>query len=252
MRAAENQGSKSRGWGARFVVPTSFWHLNLGAISGMVRRDKLASLNRQGCEMMGYWRGAVLGILASGILVGSGVFVGSAYARCCDRFDDGCDGASETGCAMGNAMDMFFPDPCECSGGACVDPTQGNAPCGGMPGGDCGDGNTDSGEDCDDGAQNGSFMSCCTVTCSYKDSGALCEDGTFCDGLGACNGSGTCDPNATDPPCPEPQMCDEASRSCSVSAQTPVASQGVLVALAVTMLAGAVLVLRRRHHQRSI
>lgn len=203
--------------------------------------------------MMGHWRGAVLGMVTSAIFIASGVHVDSAYARCCDLVNDGCTSASDTGCAMGSPLDMFFPNPCECISGACVDPTQQNAACGGTPpNGDCGDGNIDSGEDCDDGDDNGTFLSCCTVSCAYKDSGAVCDDGTFCDGLGECNGSGTCDPNATDPPCVEPQTCDEDSRSCTVSAQTPVASQGVLAALAVTMLAGAVLVLRRRRQESSL
>jgi hypothetical protein len=192
----------------------------------------------------------VLGLVLGVISLANIGLVEPAQARCCDRVTDGCNEGSDTGCAMANPENLFFPDPCECEQGECIDPTQNDGPCGGTPGGECGDGNIDGGEDCDDGAANGTFMSCCALDCSYKSDGAICDDGTFCDGFGECDGAGTCDPNETDPPCPEGIVCDEENRSCN-EAQTPVASTQVLVVLAALMVLGATFVLRRRRRGQS-
>src|SRR6187401_1769345 len=104
-------------------------------------------------RIVGVW------MLLGGFFVVSGVFVDSAEARCCDIADDGCSNASETGCAMGSPFNTFFPNPCVCDDGACVTDT-GGACGGGGGGGECGDGGVDSGEDRDDGDENGTFMSC--------------------------------------------------------------------------------------------
>lgn len=186
----------------------------------------------------------IFGMLGA-TLVAGGFVAGSAEARCCSRVSGGCDSASETGCAMGSSQNMFFDDPCVCQSEACVDPTQANAPCGGQPPAQCGDGVVQSPEDCDDGSENGSFESCCAMDCTYKSNGATCDDGTFCDGFGACDGAGTCDENNGPPSCPDEAFCNEASRTCD-GARAPTTSTGVLIALASMMLAGAFLTLRRR------
>ena len=57
----------------------------------------------------------------------------------------------------------------------------------------CGNGIPESGEQCDQGAANGTLASCCTVTCTLKASGTTCtDDGNICT-LDQCNGtSDTC------------------------------------------------------------
>jgi uncharacterized delta-60 repeat protein len=49
----------------------------------------------------------------------------------------------------------------------------------------CGDGLVQSGEQCDEGAANGSTASCCTAACTFESGRAPCTDGA-CDGAGAC------------------------------------------------------------------
>lgn len=199
--------------------------------------------------MKRFGRGIVFGLFLAGLLVSSSIIIESADARCCERVNGGCDSASEMGCASGDAQNIFFPNPCDCVSDECVDPTQGNAACGAPPNGECGDGEPDGGEECDDGAANGTFESCCNLDCTYKSNGSLCEDGIFCDGLGACDGAGTCVENGGGLPCPDPELCDEENRSCQTGA--PAASAGVLIVLGSMLLAGGVLTarrLRRRHH----
>src|SRR5207244_2308706 len=49
----------------------------------------------------------------------------------------------------------------------------------------CGDGVVEAGEQCDDGAANGTIASCCTATCQLAASGTACTGGT-CDAVGHC------------------------------------------------------------------
>ena len=49
----------------------------------------------------------------------------------------------------------------------------------------CGNGALDSGEDCDDGPQNGTTASCCTASCTYQPVDTLCILPVI--GIGACN-----------------------------------------------------------------
>jgi hypothetical protein len=49
----------------------------------------------------------------------------------------------------------------------------------------CGNGIIESGEQCDDGAANGTVNSCCTTTCTFQPSGTSCTGGT-CDGADTC------------------------------------------------------------------
>ncbi|MBW2390036.1 MAG: hypothetical protein JRG89_16625 [Deltaproteobacteria bacterium] len=76
---------------------------------------------------------------------------------------------------------------------------------------DCGDGDIDPGEQCDDG--NRGDGDCCSSTCQFEpasgacDSGDACTSGETCDGGGICgNGSGTnCDDGLF---CSGPETCD--------------------------------------------
>jgi cysteine-rich repeat protein len=54
----------------------------------------------------------------------------------------------------------------------------------------CGNGIVESGEQCDDGAANGTASSCCTATCTFQALGTPCTGGT-------CDGVDTCLPGAT-------------------------------------------------------
>jgi hypothetical protein len=113
---------------------------------------------------------------------------------------------------------------------------------------DCGDGQTDSPEQCDDGGANGSAGSCCTTSCTFKTVGtactddgnvctndqctgasnicshpnntASCTDGLFCNGTDTCSG-GSCVVHSGDP-CPGAdgdgncsESCNEASDNCT-------------------------------------
>jgi len=49
----------------------------------------------------------------------------------------------------------------------------------------CGDGVVDAGEQCDDGAANGTAASCCTSTCTYQPPDTPCSGGS-CDGSDVC------------------------------------------------------------------
>ena len=55
-----------------------------------------------------------------------------------------------------------------------------------------GDGIVQAPEQCDDGAANGTFTSCCTTTCRFTGSGTSCDDGNTCTDSDRCDGSGAC------------------------------------------------------------
>src|SRR5439155_6351600 len=55
-----------------------------------------------------------------------------------------------------------------------------------------GDGIVQAPEQCDDGAANGTFTSCCTMTCQFNGSGTSCDDGNACTDNDSCDGSGAC------------------------------------------------------------
>ncbi len=54
----------------------------------------------------------------------------------------------------------------------------------------CGDHVTETDEQCDDGAANGTASSCCTDACGFAVSGHVCTEGR-CDGMGSCVSPGT-------------------------------------------------------------
>jgi cysteine-rich repeat protein len=56
----------------------------------------------------------------------------------------------------------------------------------------CGDGTVDPGEQCDDGAANGTPGDCCGPTCTFQPEGSACaDDGTLCT-ADVCDGAGSC------------------------------------------------------------
>ena len=102
----------------------------------------------------------------------------------------------------------------------------------------CGDSSIDAGEQCDDGAANGTVNSCCSSTCSYQAAGTSCDDANaatvndtcsasgvcagvdLCDGVvcsngDQCNDNGTCDPMTgacgAATPVTDGTVCDDAN-----------------------------------------
>jgi len=119
----------------------------------------------------------------------------------CDN-GDFCDG-SETcdallGCQPGS-------DPCE-AGESCNEETDSCE----MPS-ECGNGEIEAGEQCDDGAANGSTTCGCQLDCTYAPAATPCADGEFCNGDETCDGSGTCQPGSD--PCAG-GLCDEELDVC--------------------------------------
>jgi len=98
---------------------------------------------------------------------------------------------------------------------------------------DCGDGILVPGEQCDQGAANGTPASCCTATCTFKASGTQCRasSGAPCDVAESCTGSSAiCPPDgpaASGTPCgkspsgPDGGPCDVADFCDGVSMQCP-------------------------------
>jgi len=64
----------------------------------------------------------------------------------------------------------------------------------------CGNGTTETGEDCDDG--NTGDGDCCSSVCSYETSGSPCDDADACTSGDTCDGAGTCDAGP-------PLVCDD-------------------------------------------
>jgi subtilisin family serine protease len=77
----------------------------------------------------------------------------------------------------------------------------------------CGDGQVDSGEDCDDG--NTQEGDCCSRTCSFEVSGSSCENGDACTTGDSCDGSGSCSAGA-------PLSCDDGAFCNGVESCDPV------------------------------
>ena len=61
---------------------------------------------------------------------------------------------------------------------------------------DCGDGDLDAGEQCDD--SNNANGDCCSATCQFETSGSACDDGDACTENDQCDGAGVC---GADPVC---------------------------------------------------
>ena len=92
----------------------------------------------------------------------------------------------------------------------------------------CGNGTVDAaqGEQCDQGANNGSASSCCTSSCQLRPNGEVCRSQAgVCDVQETCNGSNPtcpadakstalCRPSIDD--CDVPEFCDGASNNCPV------------------------------------
>jgi len=111
----------------------------------------------------------------------------------------------------------------------------------------CGDGTPDPGEECDDGAANGTLASCCaavtclfnadTVACTSDSNGCTddfcsgvsnvcvytnntdaCDDSLYCNGTDTCSG-GSCSAHTGDP-CPGPDADTDCSETCDEGADT--------------------------------
>jgi hypothetical protein len=76
----------------------------------------------------------------------------------------------------------------------------------------CGDGNVDSGEQCDAGADNGSARSCCAASCLYKPDGDASCDGNECTRPDTCT-AGACAPGV----CADAMACTLCGGTCSDS-----------------------------------
>ncbi|MBI3784502.1 MAG: IPT/TIG domain-containing protein [Deltaproteobacteria bacterium] len=76
----------------------------------------------------------------------------------------------------------------------------------------CGDGKLDPGEQCDDGAANGTPGDCCTVTCTFQPAGTACtDDGSLCTS-DVCDAAGMCThPISPWPACTPPDVAAGAS-----------------------------------------
>jgi cysteine-rich repeat protein len=83
----------------------------------------------------------------------------------------------------------------------------------------CGNGITEAGEQCDDGAANGVPGDCCTAMCQFESAGTTCrDDGDLCT-IDVCDAAGTCThPIAPSPVCSVPTVAAGASLFLRVSA----------------------------------
>ncbi len=72
----------------------------------------------------------------------------------------------------------------------------------------CGDGKIDTGEDCDDGSNNGTTACGCTTTCHFAAQATACSDGNVCNGAEVCDGKGKC-------AAPGPLDCDDKKADTS-------------------------------------
>ena len=94
----------------------------------------------------------------------------------------------------------------------------------------CGNGLVEPGEQCDNGAMNGTLGNCCTATCEAAVSGTACPGGT-CDGMGTCScGNGVIEPGE---PCDDGAANGTGDTCCAVDCQvqpsgTPCADDGDL------------------------
>lgn len=72
----------------------------------------------------------------------------------------------------------------------------------------CGDGKIDTGEDCDDGPNNGASACGCTTSCHFAAQATACSDGNACNGAEVCDGKGKC-------AAPGPLDCDDKKADTS-------------------------------------
>jgi cysteine-rich repeat protein len=88
----------------------------------------------------------------------------------------------------------------------------------------CGNGMTDAGEQCDEGAANGAAGSCCSATCTFVAAGTSCRDAAgVCDVAETCTGASalcTADARGTGTCRPAADACD-AAESCDGGTDCP-------------------------------
>ena len=78
----------------------------------------------------------------------------------------------------------------------------------------CGNGTVELGEDCDDGAANGTATSCCLMDCSFRAADEVCGTASgACDLDDTCDGAGTCVANLE----PATTECRAAAGVCDVA-----------------------------------
>ena len=73
----------------------------------------------------------------------------------------------------------------------------------------CGNGVVDLGEQCDDGAANGTPASCCSATCKFKAAGSPCANPNPCM-TATCNGADVCVATPNTAPCNDGNACTTA------------------------------------------
>ncbi|MFN2426277.1 MAG: dockerin type I domain-containing protein [Candidatus Binatia bacterium] len=79
---------------------------------------------------------------------------------------------------------------------------------------ECGNGELEITEVCDDGNLNSG--DCCSPTCTRDAPGTGCNDGVFCNGPDTCNSTGACSTHAGNP-CPGPDGDGNCSETCNES-----------------------------------
>jgi hypothetical protein len=177
-----------------------------------------------------------------------------ASATCCDKFDDGCNSASITGCQ--SAGDVWCGPDATCSGGVCTGATGDYADipqCGGTAPTEC-----DSNDDCDDSnacTTDTCVSESCThtpVTCSPSSNpclDAVCDPASGCTTVAntdPCNDGNVCTANDV---CSGGVCSGTAVPGCVPRAPAPAASNWGLGLLVISLFVPAVLILRRRGGQ---
>jgi hypothetical protein len=75
---------------------------------------------------------------------------------------------------------------------------------------ECGDGDLDAGEACDEGVASGSLTTCCSAACLVRPNNSACDDGNACTNLDKCQ-SGVC----TSGTCRNGGVCTICGGTCS-------------------------------------
>ncbi len=170
---------------------------------------------------------------SGGCCLANGTFA-QAGSPCNDGNPRTVDSCDATGVCVG-----VYPQPPTCAAGSTYNQQTGACVANSRPSPECGDGNVDPGEQCDNGSkcQDGTDCTgnpgvcsdnscqpaagnCCTASCTFASAGTICDDGNgctpvdSCDGNGTCVGSGQVNCNGSDA-CHPTNFCTPATGSCS-------------------------------------